>query len=298
MDQPLVSVIIPTYKRSEMLCRAVDSALQQTYPNIQVLVVDDNNPDSQWRAATREKMRVYENDVRVKYVCHEKNKGAAAARNTGMCSAEGEIVAFLDDDDWFLPEKVALQVAYLLNHPEYHAVYCGWYRDHKKIIPTLEGDLSFELLSGRNIIITNTIMMWRDAAIRCGGMDVRLKRHEEAAFMLRYFAQGEKIGVISRILTEFDVSDRSNAAANSEEFERQQFEYLGYYEDRIQACEAQRKGARKDIYSYRCRGVLLSHLKGKNYRAALRIYMKMLRWMPVKFNVDLIRYSINWVRKK
>lgn len=297
MHQPLVSVIIPTYKRSEMLHRAIDSVLSQTYRHVQVVVVDDNNPDTQWRAATMEKMNRYSEDSRVKYICQECNKGASVARNTGMRSADGEIITFLDDDDWFLPEKVALQVEYLLNHPEYRAVYCGWDRNNRKIIPTLEGDLSFELLSGRNIIITNTIMMWREDAIACGGMDERLKRHEEAGFMLRYFANGGKIGVISKILTEFDVSDRSNAAANSDIFEQQQLEYLDLYKDRIEACELQRKGARKDIYSYRYRGALLAHLKGKNYKGALRIYRKMLTWMPVKFNADLIQYCIDRGRR-
>lgn len=293
MDQPLVSVVIPTYKRSEMLHRAVDSVLNQTYPNIQVIVVDDNNPDTEWRAATTEKMRIYEHDARVKYVCHEHNRNGSAARNTGIRSADGEIIAFLDDDDWFHPEKVSLQVEYLLAHPQYRAVYCGWDRDGRKILPNLEGDLSFELLSGRNIIITNTIMMWRADALACGGWDERLKRHQEAGFLLRYFACGGKIGVVSRILTEFDVSDRSNAATNSEAFELYQLAYLDYYKDRIEACEAQRKGAGKDIYSYRYRGILLSHIKGRNYGAALRIYGQMLQWMPVKFNIDLFSYCIH-----
>ena len=227
MNQPLVSVIIPTYKRSEMLYRAVDSVLNQTYQNIQVIVVDDNSPDSEWRAATSEKMRRYETDSRVKYVCHEQNRNGSVARTTGSHNSDGEIVAFLDDDDWFLPEKVELQVEYLLTHPEFRAVYCGWDRDNRKIIPTKEGDLSFEILSGRNIIITNTIMMWRSDAIACGGWDEELRRHQEAGFLLRYFAYGGKIGVVSRILTEFDISDRSNAAPNSAAFEKNQLFYLG-----------------------------------------------------------------------
>lgn len=293
----MVSVIIPTYKRAEMLSRAIDSVLVQTYKNIQVVVVDDNNPDTEWRKKTSDIMKKYYDDVRVKYICHEKNMNGSVARNTGIANATGEIICFLDDDDWFYPNKVEQQLDFLLSYPEYRAVYCGWLRDGKRVVPIKMGDLSYDLLSGINLIYTNVIMMWKKDAIECGGWDETFMRHQEAAFMLRYFKNGGKVGVVSEVLTEFDVSDRGNAAKNSDINEQHMDHYLNSYMDIIENCELERKGARKDIFSYRYRGVLLSHIKSKNWKGAIKLYLKMIKKMPLKFNLDILRYIANRVRK-
>jgi len=293
----LVSVIIPTYKRCDMLPRAVASVLSQTYSNVQAVVVDDNNPDTEWRTNTEKQMSVYSDDSRVKYVRHEKNKNGSAARNTGIEAADGEIVCFLDDDDWFLPTKIEKQVEYLLSHPEHRAVYCGWDRDNKQFNSGKEGNLSFEILTGRQLVYTNVIMMWRKDAIDCGGWDVTFKRHQEAAFLLRYFRNGGTIGYVPEILVEFDVSDRGNAASNSLVFEEHTRFYLESYKDVIEALDKERHGAKKDIYSWRNRSILLNHLKNKNYKHALRVYWSMMKKMPIKFNLDLCRYVIKRTKK-
>ena len=290
--KPIVSVIIPTYNRSEMLPRAIDSVLTQTYDNLQVVVVDDNNPDTDWRKTTETMMEQYSQEPRVKYVRHEKNMNGSVARNTGIREADGEIVCFLDDDDWFYNEKVEMQVEYLLSHPEYRAVYCGWDRDEKKVVPTKTGDLSYDILSGDNIIYTNVIMMWKENALACGGWDETFKRHQEAAFLLRYFRNGGRIGVVSKILVGFDISDRGNAAADSDINQQHLEHYLSSYPDVIDACEAAKKGAKDDIFSHRYRGLLLAHLKSKNYKSAIKLYFQTVKRMPIKFNTDIIRYAL------
>lgn len=290
----LVSVIIPTYKRATMLPRAIDSVLNQSYSNIQVVVVDDNNPNTEYRKKTMQIMEKYANDVRVKYVCHEKNKNGSVARNTGINHADGEIIAFLDDDDFYYREKIEKQVSYLLRHPEFHAVYCGWDRDGC-VTPNKIGDLSFELLSGTNLIYTNVIMMWREDAIKCGGWDETFMRHQEAAFMLRYFQIGEKIGVVKEVLVKFDTSDRSNVA-NPQKNEDQMNHYLSSYKERILYCEKKRPGAAKDIYSFRYRGVFLNYILAKDYLNAIKLYIRMIKNMPIKFNVDLVHYTVERIK--
>jgi glycosyltransferase involved in cell wall biosynthesis len=103
--QPLVSAIIATYDRGYVVCEAIDSILCQTYKNIEVLVVDDGSTDD-----TQEKLRAYGNRIRVIY---QANAGPAAAWNTGIAAAHGEIICFLGSDDIWLPIFVESQVSVL-----------------------------------------------------------------------------------------------------------------------------------------------------------------------------------------
>lgn len=111
-----ISIIIPTYKRATMLKRAVESCLNQSYKNIEVIVVDDNNPNSDYRKETSELMKSFAEDDRVKYVLMKKNSGGVQARNKGISEAIGEYIAFLDDDDYFLDGKIEKQLKYMLDN--------------------------------------------------------------------------------------------------------------------------------------------------------------------------------------
>lgn len=102
--RPKVSVIIPTYNRADLLPRSIQSVLDQTYKNLEIIVVDDGSRDG-----TQQRVRSI-NDHRLKCARHPKNRGAAASRNTGIELASGKYIAFQDDDDQWLPEKLEKQV--------------------------------------------------------------------------------------------------------------------------------------------------------------------------------------------
>lgn len=106
----LVSVIIPTYKRPDTLDRAIESVMNQTYTPIEIIVVDDNNPDTEGRKLTEDCMKKYSENPNIKYVKHERNKNGSAARNTGAKVSKGAYLAFLDDDDEYYPGKIEAQV--------------------------------------------------------------------------------------------------------------------------------------------------------------------------------------------
>lgn len=253
MEKYKVSVITPTYKRSEMLPRAVKSVLSQTYKNVEIVVVDDNDPNSEWRRRTEQIMKEFNNDPRVVYVKHEHNMNGSVARNTGIKVSTGDIITYLDDDDWYYTEKIEKQVNYLLTHPQHHAVYCGWRRFGDELPNIGEGNLYKEVLSGANIIITNSIMMWKTDTLKSGGWDNFLKRHQEAALLLNYFSLGETIGRLPEILVEFDMSDRSNAKSlNNEQNEKIILYLIEKYKSLIQS--------RKDetyIYCHRYKGIFI-----------------------------------------
>lgn len=109
-----VSVIVPTHNRPHFLGRTIDSLLAQTYRHTEIVVVDDNSPDSPARANTQALMKKYENNNNVVYVQNEKSLGGGPARNAGIAVATGDYVTFLDDDDVYLPEKIDTQLSFML----------------------------------------------------------------------------------------------------------------------------------------------------------------------------------------
>ncbi len=117
---PVVSVIIPTYNRADMLDEALRSVFAQTYKDFEVIVVDDGSTDH-----TRSVVDKYPH--RVRYV-HQENQGHALAKNTGIAAADGGYIAFLDDDDTWLPRKLELQMDVLENNPDVDLVYGAGYR--------------------------------------------------------------------------------------------------------------------------------------------------------------------------
>lgn len=105
-EKPTVSAIIPAYNRADLVAPAIQSAIDQTYQDIEIIVVDDGSTDN-----TEEVVNEFiKRDSRVRYIKHEKNKGGSAARNTGIKNARGEYLAFLDSDCQWLPEKIEKQL--------------------------------------------------------------------------------------------------------------------------------------------------------------------------------------------
>lgn len=104
----MITVITPTYNRAEYLGNAIDSVLAQTYTDFELLVVDDNKPESEARKATEEVMKKY-HDPRIRYIRNPKNVGGAESRNVGIYEAKGEYIAFLDDDDMYQPDRLEAQ---------------------------------------------------------------------------------------------------------------------------------------------------------------------------------------------
>lgn len=120
MDHRKVSVVVPTHNRPDMLKRAVESVLDQTYRHLEVVVVDDAS------SVDVRSILLEFGDPRIKYVRHTDNKGAAASKNTGIRMSTGEYIAFLDDDDVYEDEKIERQVEVFQNSPSnVGVVYCG-----------------------------------------------------------------------------------------------------------------------------------------------------------------------------
>lgn len=197
-----VSVIIPTYNREKTILRALQSVLNQTYTNIEILVVDDGSTDG-----TADIVRSVE-DERVKYLVLEKNGGPSNARNVGVHMAEGEWIAFQDSDDCWHNDKLEVQMAYAKGHPEFSLIYCmsmNYFQNGlKMLVPpkpwpeVMEGDM-LDILLQRNVIDTPTMFLKRACFLNVGGFDITYKALEDWEFMLR-FSKMYEIGFLQQVL--------------------------------------------------------------------------------------------------
>lgn len=184
MKNGLVSCIIPTYKRADMLPRAIDSVLNQTYSAVEVLVVDDNIPGSQESLEVKRILDLYSEHENVKYIGQKVHINGAVARNVGIDSSDAEFIAFLDDDEEWVSEKIEIQIEYLLNHPDIAGVSC-LYSDYRngtevcRIRPYNSKDLQLKVLTGRVMIHTSTFLCRREVLIKSGAFDPNLIRHQD-----------------------------------------------------------------------------------------------------------------------
>lgn len=117
--KPAVSVIIPAYNGARYIAQAIESALSQTFTDLEIIVVDDGSIDD-----THQVLQPYFD--RIRYI-YQDNQGVAAARNRGIQEAKGEFIALLDQDDFFLPEKIAAQITLFRQHPSLGIVHTGWH---------------------------------------------------------------------------------------------------------------------------------------------------------------------------
>ena len=201
-ESPLVSVIIPTYGRSDELSRALTSVNEQSYENIELVVVDDASPTPVCETIAPD---AYANIASSTFVRHGENRGANAARNTGISTASGSLLAFLDDDDSWHPTKLEKQVQTFREvSPRVGVVYTA----KKAIGPTgttimranAAGDVLKELLLGRNFGQFSSVMVHRSAVTHVGLPDERFPAWQDREWFFR-LAQAFHFWPVSDILT-------------------------------------------------------------------------------------------------
>jgi len=199
MRELLVSVIIPTYNRAQLVCEAIENVLEQTYQSIELIVVDDGSTDD-----THSRLRQFGNRIRV---ISQANAGPAIARNKGIEAARGALVSFQDSDDLWKPTKIERQVDLLkrvgtsvpccLANAEFHNVYndgqehtsfeiACLYPEHRQGIWTNVADV----LATRFVLFNQNVVIWRQALEKAGGFDANLKYYEDYDLPFRLALEG------------------------------------------------------------------------------------------------------------
>lgn len=215
--KPLVSVIITTYKNEALLPRAIGSVLSQTYPEIELIVVDDNAPDSPSRRATE---AVMERFPSVRYLRHPENRNGAAARNTGIRAACGKYLAFLDNDDMYFSGHIARCTEALEAEPDCVGALCGVVKISSGLcweaIPAVDGDIARKLMFSETALGTGSNLFARADAVReIGGFDESFLRHQDVEFGLRLFA-----GRRACSLNTVDIVKEMDGFSNVPDFDR------------------------------------------------------------------------------
>lgn len=191
MSEIVVSVVIPTFARPEYLELALKSVKDQTYSYLEVIVVDDNS-DPQHQHQVRRLCA----DYGATYKRNARTSGACGARNTGVVQARGSYVAFLDDDDVWLPAKIQEQVAFLKENAECPGVYCGHIvRDtflgcDYYSLPEASRLRQSDLFVGRCPGTTSLVMARREALLRVGLFDELLPSFQDFDMWVRLAASG------------------------------------------------------------------------------------------------------------
>ena len=200
----VVSVVIPTYNRGQLIADAINSVLAQTYKNIEIIVVDDGSTDE-----TRE--LIVSNYPMVKYI-YQENQGVSAARNTGIQNASGDFIAFLDSDDIWLPQKLEIQMEVFRKDPA--VIMVAGRRVKIKLndplpiapISNKTNTVSFsQLLMGKHIP-TPSVVIRRQILKRIGGVKTNLSTGEDWDLWLRLTGSGKIVEVDCPVVVVREVS--------------------------------------------------------------------------------------------
>ena len=205
----MISVIIPTYNRAHTILRSINSVLNQTYTDLELLIIDDGSTDNTQKLITQI------DDSRVRYIYLGANSGASNARNVGVSAASGEWIAFQDSDDAWKPEKLEKQLLLASEHPEYNLIYSS-FTNHlsngniinfppKPYQGIMEGELYSSLLL-QNVIGAPTMLIKREAFLQSGGFDTNYKSLEDWEFVIR-FSKNNLIGFVPDFLMDVYISN-------------------------------------------------------------------------------------------
>lgn len=302
-DAPLVSVVVPVYEQPDLLREALDSVASQTLTNVEVVVVDD-------ASEVNLEPVLDEFEIRIVYVRHETNKGAAAARNTGVNSASGEYIAFLDADDIWNQAKLERQLGVFEGASNsLGLVYTGFVQyetDGSEWVhyPEARGEIYEAELERDRIHPTSTVMVRRDVLQDVGGFDASLPSRQDYDLWIRiteYYA----VDYVDEILVE----KREQQDSISKDFD-----------SRIQGDKAvlQKVRDRVEGFDVLSRSKILSyhyHVLGRDYEsngnrreavrylslAILRYPLRPVSWAMLAITILKIDRNgplMNWVKDK
>ncbi len=263
MDK-LVSVIIPTHGGGKYIKRCIDSVLNQTYKNIEIIVVDDNGLNTENQIITYNNIKSYIDEGKIKYICHDKNINGSAARNTGAKNSSGEYIALLDDDDEYYPYHIETEVNILNSlSDDYALVYCSndRYVDDVKLDEIHVSYSGYQLYRCLMHIVTPStcaILVRTSVWEEMGGFDESFKRFQDFEFTVRICAK-YKIYASDHIGFRFNSVGR-HSAADPDKYKEYKMHYLNKMQPYIELLP---KEQQKEVITGDRTDIAFQYLKNK-----------------------------------
>jgi len=274
---PKVSVIIPTYNREEFILRALNSVLKQTFTDYEIIIIDDGSQDD-----TKQILSPYTFMGNIKYF-YQENSGISSARNRGIKESKGEYIAFLDSDDTWVPEKLALQVALMDQNRNLGLVFCKMNRkdENGRFCGTkpdkFTGTTFKELITNWGDIPTSTVLMRRECIDKVGLFDESLETMEDFELWLR-IAEKYSIDVIGdKNLADYYLHSEQitkNPIQVYEGYIKLQKKLLYYYENRPTEIIIKRIAESEYVLSR-------IYFKQKSYKKALSLVYSSISYFPL-----------------
>ena len=289
----LVSVVIPTYNRPVYLKRCIDSVVDQTHRNLEIIVVDDNDPETDARRKTEQVMRTYAGIDYIIYLRHDHNKNGSAARNTGWRNAHGKYITFIDDDDVMEPTRIE-KLTECLEHLDasWGACYSGYRLLKEHGDPQISSEKRFgdcyvaALMKTLYIRGGSNLFLRKSVVDEVNGYDETFIRNQDLEFLVRVLEKYKLAYVDEVLLTINQEGERPNYSY--EKLEGISLHYLSKFKKRIDALNPE---DRERVYSVialeRCRGAISK----KKYWKGLKILKD--NHVKLKYQVKYCKYLIH-----
>lgn len=286
----LVSVVMPTYKRFDKLPRAIESVLNQTYSTLELLLVNDNDPDDKFTEYVKEISKKYLSDTRFKLILQDKHINGAVARNIAINHAKGEYIAFLDDDDWWEHNKLEEQVKTLSKlDNSWGGVSCKFklYDINLNIIGKTrkyrDGYIYKDILFVQSDVATSTLLLRRSALDETGYFDEKLLRNQDLQLLV-FFTYKYKLMEVDKYLHCVDVSDAQNRPSGDKAVSvvNNFFKSVKPILDTLTPSELRTVKAIRNIE------IAFVYFKECRYMMAMRYFIKVLK-SPKAFHLSILK---------
>jgi len=272
----LVSVVIPAYKRDRVIERTIKSVLEQTYQDFEILVVDDNSKDNTASVISS----LAKDEPRIRYLCHETNRGAQAARNTGAKAAKGEWILFLDSDDYLTPNclearlsvaqqervKVLNSQCIILKEDESRSVYGT---------PELSGNIYRNLLHYYGPLFSG-LLIAKEALEKIGYLDEQIISYQDWDTVIR-LAKYYPFGFVSEPTFVYDCRGNDNISKNMAR------EAEGYKQVLNKHFFEIAKSLGPQVIAHHYRHISDRYQASGNQKSARRYQIIALLWWPFRF---------------
>lgn len=293
MDLPKVSVVIPNYNYEKYVARTINSVLAQTYPNLEIIVIDDGSKDN-----SLEVLKSFGDKIKV---VRQKNQGVSRARNYGVELSSGEYIAFLDADDLWLSDKIEKQLAKFKTNESYGLVHCSM------SLINLEDEIIGENSSGQEgwvfeeflkfqsgVVIGagSTALLKRSVFEEIGGFDLRLSTSADWDLSCR-IARRYEIGFIREPLALYRIHN-SNMHSNINLMRHDML--IGF--EKAFAAEPERLRAIKgECYGNLHYALAGSYFHSKKYANFVRHLLKSVFYNPQKL-IEFANFPTRWLRRR